>query len=438
MTGQLHVRLECGWSGDSGTGLLTTLVGSIYAVTPGNPSLRQVALPLGWQASPEIFELPAGRYVVEAVLPSGRILSEDVEVPDGEDVVLQFDLTESPYESHMLQYVVGNIEPSAVYHSHERYPVPNSRGSRAFTESDASSHDAEIGRPEVDLAVLPRGEAVPLPIAGLNGLLERSPRQAMEAVAELLGQPGPPTPVRARFADSLSPIFRFDADTAVTMSGFDWQAHRFQYLTAEAPDKAYLVTLPWPWPDSRGGSIAVEVLLNLRQSPTGSAVSVAVRDPVVGGGLGYLSAGSLHRAAVVLTNVEAMLQGKVRNPLAATAGGYVLIGTETRGEPQRWDHWLGNLRDWFPELSDGAILWGARRLRTARDQTHVNDARLALLEGYHRGLPVYTLGLTWLIDGLSAFPEDPECAAALQQVRHLCWRVDMREPFVVLRLGENQ
>ena len=438
MTGQLHVRLECGWSGDPGAGLLTTVVGSIYAVAPGNPSKRQVALPLGWQVSPEIFDLPAGRYVVEAVLPSGRILSEDVEVLDGEDVVLQFDLTESPYESHMLQYVVGNIEPSAVYHSREKYPVPNSRGSRAFTGSDAPSGDAEIGQPGVDLAMLPRGETSPLPIAGLNGLLERSPRHAIEGVADLLRQPGPPISLHARFADSFSPIFRFDADTAGTISGFDWQAHRFQYLTAESPDKAYLVTLPWPWPDSGGGNIAVEVLLNLRQSPTGSAVSVAVRDPVVGGGLGYLSAGSLHRAAVVLTNVEAMLQGKVRNPLAAAAGGYVLIGTETKGEQQLWDHWLGNLKDWFPDLSDGAILWGARRLRTARDQTHVNDARLALLEGYQRGLPVYTLGLTWLIDGLSAFPEDPECAAALQQVRQLCWRVDMREPFVVLRLGENR
>ena len=50
-------------------------------------------------------------------------------------------------------------------------------------------------------------------------------------------------------------------------------------------------------------------------------------------------------------------------------------------------------------------------------------------------MPVYTLGLTWLIDGLSVFPDDPDCAAALQQVRQLCWRVDMREPFVVLRLG---
>jgi hypothetical protein len=46
--------------------------------------------------------------------------------------------------------------------------------------------------------------------------------------------------------------------------------------------------------------------------------------------------------------------------------------------------------------------------------------------------------LTWLIDGLSAFPEDPACVAALQQVRQLCWRVDMREPFVVLRLGEGR
>ena len=135
--------------------------------------------------------------------------------------------------------------------------------------------------------------------------------------------------------------------------------HLYQYLTATAPGDAYLITVPWPWPDSSGGTIAIEVLLNLRQSPTGSAVSVAVRDPVLGGGLGYLSSGSLEKAAVVFTDVESMLYSKVSNPLGAAAGGYVLIGTETSGEPQRWDEWLGNLRQWFPHLSDGAILWGA-------------------------------------------------------------------------------
>jgi hypothetical protein len=434
MTGRLYVHLECGYSGDVAKGVLTTLVGNVYAVTPGNPSLRQVALPLGWEASPASFDLAAGRYIVEASLPSGQILSDDVEVRDGEDVTVRLNVTESPHETHILQYVVGNIEPSAVYHGAGSYPVPRSQGSRGFAGHVPGPVGADLPQP-VDVAMLPRGDTRPLSIENLNALRDRHPIDAVRGVEDLVGRPGPATPMLPSYPEQHSPIFRLDD---LTMPGVPGTSPLYQYATATAPADAYLITVPWPWPDSGGGRIPVEVLLNLRQSPTGSAVSVAVRDPVVGGGLGYLAAGSLEKAAVMFTDVESMLYTKVSNPLGAAAGGYVLIGTETSGELQRWDSWLGNLRVWYPQLSDGAILWGARRLRTAREEGHLDEARSALLEGYQRGMPVYTLGLTWLIDGLSAFPEDPACAAALQQVRQLCWRVDMREPFVILRLGEHQ
>lgn len=436
MTGRLNVRLECGYSGDVDKGVLTMLVGNVYAITSGNPSVRQVALPLGWDASPAFFDLPAGHYVVEASLPSGQILSEDVEVQAGREVTVQFDLTESPYESHTMQYVVGNIEPSAIYHSRQSYPVPKSYGSRAFATRDRARDDHDPGQLGAEVAMLDRVEAAPLSIEKLNDLRELSPVEATQRVTDLLGgRKDKSAAMSPRYPEQFSPIFRLDADT---MANISTDGHLYQYLIAAVPGDAYLITTPWPWPDSSGGTITIEVLLNLRQSPTGSAVSVAVRDPAVGGGLGYLSSGALDKAAVVFTDVESMLYSKVSNPLSAAAGGYVLIGTETSGEPQHWDSWLGNLRQWFPQLSDGAILWGARRLRTARKQSDVDEARSALLEGYQRGLPVYTLGLTWLIDGLSAFPEDPTCVAALQQVRQLCWRVDMREPFVVLRLGESR
>jgi hypothetical protein len=407
-------------------------VGNVYALTPGNPSKRQVALPLGWKTPPTVFDLPAGRYLVEASLPSGQILSEDVGVRDGQDVTVQLDLTESPYESHTMQYLVGNIEPSGVYHGPKSYPVPNSIGSRGFTRRDPRPGDLEAAHPQVQVAMLRRGAPAPLSFEKLNGLRESRPLDAARSVE---GGPRKPSAMLSGHGDLLSPIFRLDADTIKNMPDLLGDEHLYQYLTATTPSDAYLITVPWPWPDSGGMTIAVEVLLNLRQSPTGSAVSVAVRDPLLGAGLGYMSSGSLEKAAVVLGDVESMLYAKVRNPLAAAAGGYVLIGTESSGEPQHWDEWLANLREWFPALSDGAILWGARRLRTARTQSQADEARHALLEGYGRGLPVYTLGLTWLVDGLSVFPDDPDCAAALQQVRQLCWRVDMREPFVVLRLG---
>jgi hypothetical protein len=433
MTGLLHVSLECGYAGGPPAGVLTHVVGNIFASDPANPSQRAVAFPMGSTPAPAPFELAAGRYVVEAGLPSGLFLTEDVEVVDGQTTTVQFDLTTSaPFTSHTLQYVLGNIESSAVFHNEDAYPVPNSQGSRAVGGRDAAQLRPLVP-PQAEVAVLSRAEDEPLGIEDLNQLRQRSPTAATLLLDELLAAPEPPVPLSPRYTDEQAPIFRLDDETPVPLP-----ASRYQYLRVTAPGEAYLVTAPWSWMDGFGRKMPVEVLLNLRQSPTGSAVSVAVLDPGLGGGLGYLAAGSLDKAAVLFGDVESMVHGKVQNPLAAAAGGYVLVGTETTGEIRKWDAWLGNLRAWFPEISDGAILWGARRLRTSRTEAGLAEARTALLEGYHRGLPVYTLGLAWLMDGLSVFSEDPECAAALQEVRQLCWQADMVEPFVVLRLGGDR
>jgi hypothetical protein len=144
----------------------------------------------------------------------------------------------------------------------------------------------------------------------------------------------------------------------------------------------------------------------------------------------------LAKAAAVFRDFQAMLQGKVNNPFSAAAGAYVLIGTEIDNEPRAWDQWLENLRNWFPQYSDGSVLWASRRLRTARSQDEVELARKGFVEACERGLPIYTLGLSWLVDGLSQFPEDDECATWLKRVRQVAWRADMRQPFVVLRFGE--
>jgi hypothetical protein len=438
VTGELRVHVETGATHDAVGAVVTTLVGNVYAMTPGNPSLRHVRLPLGPNVEPATFDLPAGAYTVEASLPSGQILTGDVEIADNAPATVALDLTESsPYESHTLQYVVGNIEPKEVFESQETYPVPKSQGSRSFGRRTGSGDDSGVREPQAEVRALWRTENRTLPIEALVGLRELVPSDAARQVAELLGpsvQRSLLNPFYPRFP---SPIYRFDEDTLESLPPGYWPSQSCQYLTVAAAGDAYLVTVPWPWPGRRPGTVAVDVMVNQRQSPTGSPVSVVVNDPAVSGALGYLSSGSLAKAAVLFADVEQMLYEKIRNPIAAAAGGYVLIGTNTETERQRWDQWLGNLRHWFPTLSDGAVLWGARRLRAAREQRHVDEAREALLEGFGRGLPVFTLGLTWLIEGLSAFPDDPECAAALRQVTELCWQVDMREPFVVLRLGRS-
>ena len=95
MMGELHIRVEAQiFEPELPDGL--RLVGNIYAATQGNPSQRHVMIPLGWDVRAARFPLPAGRYVVEAVLPSGEVLSDDVEVADDRTATVTLDATDSP------------------------------------------------------------------------------------------------------------------------------------------------------------------------------------------------------------------------------------------------------------------------------------------------------------------------------------------------------
>jgi len=275
-------------------------------------------------------------------------------------------------------------------------------------------------------------ERVPaLPYAEMAELARLEPRMAGIQVRQIL-HAGFSQPVAPDITDPFSQLFRFggpDPDPA--------HSARRQFLIAESVTGTHLVTLPTPWYDLRGRSNVVEVLVNLAQSPNGSPIGVTVHDPVIGAGLAYMANGALAKAAAVFPDVQAMLQSKRRNPFAAAAGGYVLIGTELDNEPRAWDFWLENLRNWFPEYSDGSVLWASRRLRTARSKDEIRLARRGFIKACEQGVPIFTLGLSWLMDGLSQFPEDVQCVTWLERVRRVALRVDMRQPFVVLRLGEQ-
>ncbi|HEU4514130.1 MAG TPA: hypothetical protein VFR87_13575 [Nocardioidaceae bacterium] len=442
MTGQLTVRVHAMmYEADRSDGV--RVVGSVIAADHANPSHRDLMIPLGDDVVPTRLDLPPGRYFVEATLPSGDVLSEDVTVNDGASTDVQLRADESPQETHSLQYVLGNVESGPVFWSADVYPVPHSMGSRSFEQRltpppsppaavPPTVTSAGFVRVHPEVALLRRASDTRLTCVDLNTLADRTPVEAVADVQHTLGA-APGTSVQPDVPNPVAPLYRLTQSSA----GAPLSGPGPHYLTVTAADDAYLVTLPLPWTDTDGRDATVEVLVNLRQGPTSSAVSVAVTDPAVGAGLAYMASGHLEKAAAVFRDVREMLLGKVSNPLAAAAAGYVLIGTETTSEPQYWDPWLRNLMAWFPTISDGAILCGARRLRSAHDDDEVVEGRRCLLEGYRRGLPVYTLGLSWLIDGLSMFPEDAECAAALQQVRRISFRVNMREPFVILRLGES-
>jgi hypothetical protein len=433
MTGELHVRIATIPYGDFPDGV--PIVGNIYPADRNGTSHRDVLFPAGPSAQPTSFTVAPGRYVIEATLPNSDVLSDEAEVADGQVIDVDLDATQSPHESHSWQYVVGNVMPRDTYFSRTT-PVPRSAGSRYLDNTWLEpSIVAPVPTPPIPMPppVLweVSTERVPAaPYGELGEIVQAESAIAAQGVREML-QASFSQPVNAPDAyDPFSLLFRFVGPDRY--QPYPAQRH---FLIAEAAAETYLVTLPTPWNDARGGRSVVEVLVNLIQSPNGSPIGVTVHDPVIGAGLAYMATGALDKAARVFQDVQTMLQEKLINPFSAAAGAYILIGTELDNEPRVWDRWLTNLNSWFPQYSDGSVLRASRQLRVARSEDEIRHARNGFVEACERGLPIFTLGLSWLVDGLSQFPGDEECAMWLERVRRVARRVDMRQPFVVLRLG---
>jgi hypothetical protein len=411
------------------------LAGNIYSVDDSERSQRDVVLPIGDRVKPARFDVEPGRYVIEAALPSGRLLSHEVKVEAGQTVPVEFDATDSPNPDLSWQYILGNVESADVYHNDDPVPVPNSRSARTASPRLISGQVADqLSLPGVWCS----GEADNgIDFEDLLTLAEGEPQWAFDrfTLAQWVDKDGEVWPSIGNHPAAA--LFAFTSETFPGLSPYRTGGRRFLLVRTEVG--RFMVTLPVPWLDlrSREESI-VEVLVNGRQSPFGNPVAVAVRDSNVGAGLGYLASGALSRAAVLFGDVEQMLFGKMQNPLSAAAGAYVLVGTELSQVRTQWDDWIDNLDTRFPFMSDGAILRAIRRLRMAQTEDDLQAARKSLLHAAWRGVPIFTLGISWLIDGLSEFGYDHECQEALLRVRRLSWRVDMREAFVIVRLGPSE
>ncbi|MET7606503.1 hypothetical protein [Streptomyces avermitilis] len=398
------------------------VVGNIYSADGNGVTHRNVLFPCGMSAVPARYEVDPGRYIVSATLPSGTVLSRDTEAREGEDTPVTLRTAPSPYASHSWQYLLGNIEAYENYHGSATIPVPRSRGSRSGVWEGLvqPGHAVFVGDPKPTSY-------------HFDSMLKLADGPAERPTVFEIAQSAPRSVPSLALGDAAARLYRFGAHGPVDEQGtpIRWGGPTGprQFLVVSLAGNEYVVTLPAPW-----GSAQIEVLVNERQSPTGSAVSVAVRDRRVGPALGYMSRGAFDAAATLVRDAEALLYAKMENPLAAVAGAYVLVGSELTERPQRWDPWLDHLRHEFDWMSDGSLLWAVRQLRRAHTETQLRAARDGLVESFDRGVPVFTLGLSRLIHGLSEFPDDPECARRLDQARRLSWRVDLREPFVIVAL----
>ncbi|BCH34821.1 hypothetical protein MesoLjLc_67510 [Mesorhizobium sp. L-8-10] len=346
-----------------------------------------------------------GRWLVEATLPSGEVISKEVAVASGEHLPVTLQSVEhSPHEWLGLQYLVGNVEGAETLRRLSAKDVVVSTG----LESTGRHARARTDQPTVRIW--------------------QSALRAAEAWRNIL------SPDTAPLA-SLAPAWQ-DSSEATWLYQVD-AAHQRQFGLVEWLGERFAVSLPLPW-QGVGTDERVPVQMMVRMEPRQNdiRIGVVVEDPDFAPMAGLMSASALPKAAIAVRQARHMLYEKVRNPLGAAAGGYVLLAAGDLEEAS-WHDWVDNLANWFPHIPDGAILKASLRLRFPRDKNSGEEARASLLDAFDRGVPFYSAGVSWLLDGLTQFADDPGVEEKMKIVHRIALRLDLSQAFTVVRISDR-
>jgi hypothetical protein len=392
-----------------------------------------------------------GRWWVEATLPSGEIIADEVTVRRDEDARLTLRPSESsPHEWLGWQHLVGNIEGRETFthiiEAASRDPIGYAR--------DVISQSLEARVPDSVREMVENT---------LNTYLPRGPAAGQSSRADPFANAGEPAvrlchrfgPKGLRGRDAWSGILAASAPDSPPLVPFrrsfqeGFGTYRLvapaqpparDFAIVEWGGERHAASLPLPWPDVAGQRGLMEVELMARMHPLDKSVhlGVAVLDSAFGTLAGLMTASSLPKARIFVEQARDLLFAKMNNRLAAAAGGYVLLAT---GEPARdaaLHNWIENLANWCPDLPDGAVLKATQRLRYPNDDTCYDQAKASLFDAFERGIPYYSAGVAWLLDGLTLFAgEDPEAEERMKLVHKVAQRLDVSQAFTVIRLSDK-
>jgi hypothetical protein len=442
-------------------------------------SVRQELIPLSHlDKHTKYVDLEPGRYYVETVLPSGEMLAEDVSVADGQTPELIFRPEYSPHEWLSWQHVVGNVQskqplrqPARSRRSATRTPAVKSRklrggglrgggkgGSKGMRPTRATRGDGGLAYESVLEEVTPLPEVdIGRPIYCLSHphpalidakkrgsevweLLSNLPGSSPEALVKALNEAHDPFAIPAHGVDQAHAVFRVSSSQAsgdaVSLSNHAGQLPRY-FVVVMRRQSVELASLPIPWKVVTTGREAdIEIAIQQPVEEGGFCGSAIARDEQFGMLLGYLSSGSLPTVRQIAETATGMLYSKFENPFAAAAGAYALVGTALQATDRDWHDWVRNLMNSFPHIPDGAIQWGQLNLRMRRNSKDLEEAKSAFKLAYRRGLPFYSMGMRWLLEGLEGVSSgDAEAEKMLHNVRQLAWRTNYQQPFTIVRLG---
>jgi hypothetical protein len=370
----------------------------------------EVTIPANWMGnSVRQVNVEPGRWLVEATLPSGEVITEEVAVGSGEDLPVTLHSAEhSSHEWLRLQYLVGNVE-----------------GADTLRRT-LSTRDATLP-PGMDSA--DRRTRATIEPPNVQTWQKQGALRGIEAWTNILspdtGAFNSHAPIEEDSSEATWLYLITDAAQQREFGYVDWLGERFA------------VSLPLPW---RGVSnhqpVPVQVMVHLEPRQADIRIGVIMEDPDFAAMAGLMTASTLPKAVVAVKQARDLLFGKMEHPLGAAAGGYVLLAAGDR-EDASWHGWIDNLANFFPDIPDGAILKASLRLRFPKSESSVEEARASLLDAFDRGIPYYSAGVSWLLDGMTQFADDPAVADKMKLVHRVALRLDVTQAFTVVRISDR-
>lgn len=423
--------------------LASGLIGALYLIPDVGPAkkIKDIRIPVGLDIDFEAMTLSPGKYMIESRMPSGELLTEyaDLTTISEQEVTFQLpadqeqalfgwedsvaDVTKMtwPKLPHNWADNLFDVKPSP--------PAGDLDGQPALTENlDSKAEDPHVQLWETSVQAEGNGDSY------LQELIP-SLKDSRKLLQETAGNINRQEPC---YQDQDILLYRF----AQSRHDLTPQSGR-KYALIHSGHKNLLLSLPLPW-DVEEIAAVVELTVKRSQPKASGSFSLVIKDPHLSIPLAYLANDSVNRAAGTfdLPLAQALLGEKVRNPLGAALGGYILLLSDLQkkdNEREQWHDWISNLKNWFPRLPDGAIQYAWLKLDHQQSKDDVQEARNALLDACHRGLPYYTKGLSLLVDGLRLFKAegDVEAAAWLDKLLPLAWRTDMAQVFLTVTLADT-
>ena len=392
--------------------------------------------------STKLSNLQPGRWLLEVDLPSGVDLRKEVTIEPGESKTLQIrEAGLDPLTLETIERAVSELKNQEKAGAYD-FKTPSllgilgsysTSGARSYEEPSlammetviaASQHRAAETRSsniEASLTSYARKDEVTRNTDwdDFTLLIEnaREVPRFLEQVGETadINEPGP---------------FVADVELPPVQQG-----QRADWVKVEFGDRVRWVQVPREWTATRQlDAVPYHIRLNVRALERPVA-KLYVHDRDATAILRRMTPAKIGEASILVEDATQWLFYKSENPLAAAAGGYVLLANKLHSEDRdRWFGWLDNLDHIAPWLPDAAILRGTLRLKGPSSSRNFDEAAQCFAKAFERGLPYYTLGVSWLQSGLDKLAREfPELNPMAERVGLVSRMVETSAVFTSLR-----